>query len=202
MTDAAIRPIVVAAGVAVLLVGGYYRLKSLASPEKLDRRQEGLFILATLRPVGLSLWGGVIAFMINPAWMAWSSMPAPVWVRWAGVAFAAVAIVLLAWTLRGLGPNLTDTVVTRQAHTLVMHGAYRWVRHPFYGCAGLLILANALMAANWFLLLAGVVFVCLIVVRTRTEEENLVARFGDAYRAYMRQTGRFFPRLLANRPGA
>jgi steroid 5-alpha reductase family enzyme len=76
------------------------------------------------------------------------------------------------------------------------------VRHPFYGCAGLLILANALMAANWFLLLGGVVFVCLIVVRTRTEEELLVARFGDAYRVYMRQTGRFLPRLRPNRPGA
>ena len=33
----------------------------------------------------------------------------------------------------------------------------------------------------------------LMVVRTRTEEENLVARFGDSYRAYMKRTGRFLP---------
>jgi len=38
----------------------------------------------------------------------------------------------------------------------------------------------------------------LLVVRTRTEEEKLVARFGDAYRAYMMQTGRFVPRRRAN----
>ena len=48
-----------------------------------------------------------------------------------------VTAVLLIWTLRSLGPNLTDTVVTRQAHTLVTRGPYRWVRHPFYGCMAL-----------------------------------------------------------------
>jgi protein-S-isoprenylcysteine O-methyltransferase Ste14 len=50
------------------------------------------------------------------------------------------------------------------------------------------------MAANWFILLAGAVLCSLFVVRTRKEEENLVARFGDDYRGYMERTGRFFPR--------
>jgi protein-S-isoprenylcysteine O-methyltransferase Ste14 len=27
---------------------------------------------------------------------------------------------------------LTDTLVTRREHTLITHGPYRWVRHPFY----------------------------------------------------------------------
>lgn len=163
-------------------------------PDGYERRQEGLFILATLRPVGLMLWLGVIAYMVNPAWMAWSSVPLPAWLRWTGVGVCAIAAGLLTWTLRGLGTNLTDTVVTRRAHTLVTHGAYRWVRHPFYDSMALLILANSLIAANWFLLLTGSVFLFLIVVRTRTEEEKLLARFGDAYRAYMMQTGRFVPR--------
>jgi protein-S-isoprenylcysteine O-methyltransferase Ste14 len=35
----------------------------------------------------------------------------------------------------------------------------------------------------------------LLVIRCRTEEENLVARFGDAYLAYARRTGRFLPRF-------
>ena len=30
--------------------------------------------------------------------------------------------------------------------------------------------------------------------RTRIEEEFLIARFGDQYRAYMTRVGRFFPR--------
>jgi len=35
----------------------------------------------------------------------------------------------------------------------------------------------------------------LLAIRARKEEQNLIARFGDAYRNYMQQTGRFVPRL-------
>jgi len=193
--DATFRPVLVVGFLAVVLITLYHRLKSWASGEKLDRRQEGLFILATLRPVGLMLWLGVIAYMVNPAWMAWSSVPLPSWLRWTGVGVCAIAAAFLTWTLRSLGANLTDTVVTRRAHTLVTHGPYRWVRHPFYDALALLILAYSLIAANWFLLLTGGVVLFLLVVRTRTEEEKLLVRFGEAYRAYVKQTGRFVPRL-------
>jgi len=43
--------------------------------------------------------------------------------------------------------------------------------------------------------LAGGLSFFLIILRTRKEEERLLARFGDAYRAYMERTGRFLPRL-------
>ena len=200
--DATFRPVLVVGFLAVVLIILYHRLNSWASGEKLDRRQEGLFILATLRPVGLMLWLGVFTYMVNPAWMAWSSVPLPAWLRWTGVGVCAIAVGLLTWTLRGLGTNLTDTVVTRRAHTLVTDGPYRWVRHPFYDSMALLILAISLMAANWFLFLTGSLVVLLIVVRTRTEEEKLLARFGDAYREYMMRTGRFVPRSRVNRRGA
>ena len=115
----------------------------------------------------------------------------------------ATACGLLVWTFRCLGKNLTDTVVvTRQKHSLVIHGPYRWVRHPFYDSAALLMVAVSLIAANWFLLLTGGLAFVLLVVRTRTEEEKLLARFGEAYRAYMKRTGRFLPRVRANRHSA
>jgi protein-S-isoprenylcysteine O-methyltransferase Ste14 len=172
-----------------------YRLRSWATKEKLDRKQEGLFILATLRPIGLLLWLGVIAYLVNPRWMAWSSWPAPDWLRWSGVLFFALGAILLNWTLRHLGTNLTDTVVTKQQHTLVTDGPYRWVRHPFYDCAALLILAMGLLAANWFMLIAGAVVFALLALRSRTEEAKLLERFGEPYRSYRQATGRFLPRL-------
>jgi len=182
---------------AVMAIALPHRLKSWASKEPLDRRQEGLFILVTLRPVGLALWLGVIAYLINPAWMAWSSVPLPTWLRWAGVPVFALAVGLLAWTLRSLGTNLTDTVVTRRAHTLVTHGPYRWIRHPFYDAMALVIVAIALIAANWFVLAAGVVVFGLLAKRVTTEEAKLLERFGDSYRVYRERTGRFLPRLKA-----
>lgn len=188
------RIIVLVVFLAVVLVTLYYRSRSWASREKLDRWQEGPFILFTLRPIGLVLWLTVIAYIVDPAWMAWSSTPLPSWLRWLGVGVHVAAVTLLVWTLRSLGTNLTDTVVTRRDHTLVTHGPYLWVRHPFYGSMALLILANALVAANWFFLLIGAVILGLIALRTRTEEDRLLARFGESYRVYRDRTGRFVPR--------
>lgn len=196
--DATFRMALIISFLAVFSVTLYHRIKA-ATQERLDRRQEGLFILATLRPAALIFWLGVFAYMIDPAWMAWSSVSLPVWLRWTGVSISATATALLGWTLRSLGTNLTDTVVTRQSHTMVTRGPYQWIRHPFYVSVALLIVAISLTTANWFLLLTGVVVVGLLVVRTRTEEEKLVARFDEAYRMYMLQTGRFLPRWNATR---
>lgn len=196
MTEEATFRVVLASGfLAVFVITLYHRLRSWESNEQLDRRKEGLFVLATLRPIGLLLWLGVFAYLINPAWMTWSSLPLPSWLRWSGVAFFAAGIALLAGTLRQLGRNLTDTVVTRRDHTLVTGGPYHWVRHPFYDAMALLIVAMALLAANWFILVTGAVVFLLLVVRTRTEEAQLLARFGDEYRTYRDRTGRFVPRL-------
>jgi protein-S-isoprenylcysteine O-methyltransferase Ste14 len=61
------------------------------------------------------------------------------------------------------------------------------------------MLAISLIAANWFLFVIGSAVYCLLIIRTRTEEENLMARFGSRYRTYMERTGRFLPRIGANR---
>ena len=174
----------------------FYRLQSQATREPLDRRQEGWFILLTLRPLGLAMWVGVIAFLIDPSYMAWSSMPLPAWLRWTGVAVCAMGAGLLTWTLSRLGKNLTDTVVTRREHALVTRGPYRFVRHPFYDAAALFVLGISLVASNWFFLLGGAAVVGLLALRTPTEEANLLARFGAPYQEYLERTGRFLPKIL------
>jgi len=193
--ESTLRAALIAIMLVLLPIGVYHRVKSQSTREPLDRRQEGIFILATLRPLGAALWLGVLAWMINPAWMAWSAMSLPLWLRWIGVGVLLAASGLLVWTFRSLGKNLTDTVVTRRQHTLVQHGPYRWIRHPLYSSAALLIVALSLIAANWFFFVLGALLLSVLVMRTRTEEANLVARFGDSYRQYMKRTGRFVPKL-------
>jgi protein-S-isoprenylcysteine O-methyltransferase Ste14 len=194
--DETFRPYVVAGFFLVILIALPFRIKSQATGEKLDRKQEGLAMLIGLRLAGAALWVAAIAYMVNPAAMAWSSLPLPIWLRWTGVALCAITAVLLLWTLRSLGPNLTDTVVTREAHTLVTRGPYRWVRHPFYDCMALFTLSIALTAANWFLIATGILVFSLLATRSWTEEDKLLARFGEPYRAYQQRTGRFLPKML------
>jgi len=193
--DHTFRVIILVGFLIVIPIGLYHRLRSWATGDKIERRQEGLFILFTLRPLAVAGMVGIIAFLVNPASMAWASVPLPVWMRWVGVGLGIVAGSLLTWTFRSLGTNLTDTVVTKKDHTLVTTGPYGWVRHPFYTSVALAVLANSLAAANWFLFLTGALVFTLLVIRTRKEEENLIARFGDEYGNYRKRTGRFVPRI-------
>lgn len=200
MTDDQWFRIVLGIYIAVVLpIGMYYRLRS-HTGERLDRWQEGVFILFGLRLTGLVAAIAGIAWLINPDWMAWSRFNLPVTARWTGLALAILGSLLLIWTFHHLGQNLTDTVVTRQKHSLVMTGPYRFVRNPFY-VAGLLAASGcALMMANGFLLALAILGFGLLSVRTRIEEQKLVERFGHEYRDYMRRVGRFVPRFVRTRP--
>ena len=194
--DNIFRMILIVGFAVVFPVGLYHRLKAhLVSKEKLDRRAEGIFILATLRPIALVAMAGLVAYVINPAWMSWSAIGLPIWLRWVGVGVGVTAAALMIVVFRTLGTNITDTVVTRARHTLVTGGPYRWVRHPFYVAGALAVVANSLVTANWFLALTSVVMIALLMIRTKVEEQKLIERFGDAYTTYMQRTGRFIPRF-------
>ena len=183
----------------VLPLGVFHRLQAYRAGGAVSRRAEGTFILLTLRPIAGCAVLGSIAYLVDPAWMAWSAVPLHAAVRAAGVLCSWSGWALLAWTFHALGLNLTDTVVTRAEHTLVTHGPYRRVRHPLYTAVLLAFLGNALAAANWFLFATGALAFALLVLRTDREEAHLVARFGGAYEAYIQRTGRFLPRLSTHR---
>jgi protein-S-isoprenylcysteine O-methyltransferase Ste14 len=195
--DQTFRVALIIGSALVLPVMAYFRIRSQTTGEPLDRRKEGKFIYYTLRPLAIAPFGGLVAFMINPSWMEWSSFPLPTTVRWAGIGISVLAGLLILWTLRNLGRNLTDTVVTRRAHTLVSRGPYRWIRHPFYVFVTLALIGTAVASANWFHLFAALCMFAMFWERTATEEAKLVERFGDQYRRYAARTGRFLPRRHA-----
>jgi protein-S-isoprenylcysteine O-methyltransferase Ste14 len=191
--ELAYRTVLLAGLLIFTPIGVYHRLQA-RTGEKLDRRQEGWFILIGLRLIAGLAMAGLIGWLISPASVAWAAVPLPDWLRWTGAVLGGIAGALFTWTFRCLGRNLTDTVVTRKEHTLVTTGPYRWVRHPFYTSAALAILANSLLTANGFIFVTGGLIFVLLAVRTPKEEANLMARFGDDYRQYMKSTGRFVPR--------
>lgn len=184
-----------------IAVGAYYRLQAAASGEKIDHQDEGYLFAAVLRLAGIFLWIVTLAYLIFPASVHWATLPIHPQFRWVGGVMGIGCSFLMYWTLSSLGKNLTDTVVTRANATLITHGPYRWVRHPFYVTAALLMASVTLLTANW-LIAAGSLFVLsMLAVRTPKEEEMLIQRFGQSYRDYMAKTGRFLPRLSRNLHG-
>jgi len=172
----------------------YYRRKA-ATGEKISYREEGYLFAVILRLAGVCLGITTIAYLIAPNSIDWASMPLPAWIRWGGVISGMFCSLLMYWTLSSLGKNLTDTVVTRNNAVLITNGPYKWVRHPFYVTAALLMAAATFISANWAIGVSSMLVLTLLAVRTPNEEQKLVQRFGEDYRQYMRTTGRFFPRV-------
>ena len=76
MTDESVFRLIVIVNIALTLpIGLYRRIRSQATREKLARKKEGIFIMIGLRLCGLLGWIAITAYLINPAWMAWSSSP-------------------------------------------------------------------------------------------------------------------------------
>jgi protein-S-isoprenylcysteine O-methyltransferase Ste14 len=178
-------------------VSSYYRRKAdKETGEKISRRVDGTVTMTIIRIGGLVLWLSPLVYLINPGWMAWSKIGLPEWVRWLGVGIGILCVVLIYWLFSSIGTGITPTSATRKEHKLVTSGPYRWVRHPLYTVGASLFIAFGMMADNWFIALLGVLTFIGMAARTPKEEANLIEKFGDEYRAYMKRTGRFLPKLL------
>lgn len=176
-------------------IGVYHRWRA-ETGEPIARREEGWFLLVSIRLVAAIGTFGLIAYLINPTWMHWSKIPLPAVARWCGVALGITNILFAWWVFHTLGKNITDSVVTRREHQLVTIGPYRFVRHPFYLVLVFFVIAGSLMSANWFFALTGGIVFLLLALRTKKEEAKLAERFGDEYLDYQRRTGKFAPRLF------
>lgn len=196
MNDTIFRILTFGLVIAALCISVYFRRKAQRTGgDKIDRTQEGVPVMFLLRAAGLALWLSVLVYVVNPAWIAFAALPLPDATRWLGFALCLVALPLLVWMFRSLGDNITDTVQTRSNARLVVRGPYQYIRHPLYSFGVLFFVGIAMMAANALILFFGAAALTMLMVRTPNEEGKLVEKFGDSYRAYMEQTGRFLPRL-------
>jgi len=103
---------------------------------------------------------------------------------------------LIYWMFESIGNGITPTVATRKEHKLSTSGPYRWIRHPLYTFGTLAFLSLGLIADSWFIVLLSALAFILLSLRTPSEEAHLIEKFGDEYREYMKQTGRFFPKFI------
>ena len=194
--ESVFRSITAALLFAAVGISGYHRHKAeRAGGEEISLQEEGLPVAVALRSSGLVLVLSVLTYLIKPRWMRWSSLDLPAPLRLSGAGLGAVSLPLVLWIFRTIGENITPTVETREKHELVTSGPYRWVRHPLYTVGTSFFVSLAVVAANWFMGLASFAVLAMLVIRLPKEEEKLVERFGDEYRAYIKRTGRLLPRI-------
>lgn len=187
---------------AVILVSGigissYFRRKAdRETGEKVSRKADGNVLMTIIRIGGLILWLSPFVYLLNPAWLSWSKIGLPEAVRWLGVGIGALCVIGIHWLFSSIGSGITPTSATRREHKLVTNGIYRWVRHPLYTIGSSLFISFGMMADNWFIAALGILAFIVMAIRTPKEEANLIEKFGDEYREYMKRTGRFLPKLF------
>lgn len=185
---------------AVVLFSGvgistYYRRKAdKESGERLSRSADGNAMMTVIRLGGLVLWLSPVVYLINPAWMAWAKIGLPDPIRRLGVGIGVLCVFGIYWLFSSIGSGITPVSATRKEHKLSTSGPYRWVRHPLYTVGSSFYISFGLISDNWFIILMGVLAFIAMAIRTPKEEANLIEKFGDEYREYMKRTGRFFPK--------
>jgi protein-S-isoprenylcysteine O-methyltransferase Ste14 len=176
----------------------YFRHRARQQSGKIPRQREEKTLIFLRLLLAIPLYLSMLVYMINPSWMAWAALPLPEWLRWAGAILGIATLPLIYWLFSNRGKNVSETILTKERHELVTRGPYRWVRHPLYSTASLGIFALGLLAANWFMLLMIFLIMIMLPALVSQEEAQLIEKFGDAYREYMKRTGRFLPRVSSS----
>lgn len=179
---------------SALSISVYFRHRAEREGGKMAR-VEGRWLLVLLRLVGLAAILPLLAYLVQPAWVAWARVELPLWLRWVGAGGVMLMLPALYWLFATIRNNISPLATTRQGHQLVTHGPYRWIRHPLYTFGSIFFLSLAVMTGLWWLAALMALGGIGLAWRTPREERHLLAAFGDDYRQYMARTGRYLPRL-------
>jgi len=132
---------------------------------------------------------------IPRAWLRLRFLPASLWMEVLGVALTAAGLGFAVWARAYLGGNWSSSVTVKVGHELVRSGPYRWVRHPIYSGMVLAMFGTALERREVRGLIAVALLYAGFKIKSRIEEQAMVATFGPQYAEYMSTTGAILPRL-------
>ncbi|MFX0045429.1 MAG: methyltransferase [Candidatus Hermodarchaeota archaeon] len=177
----------------------YYRFvkprRDDADAEVAEREAFGV-VQAAMTFVILGFLVASVLYIIGLSWMDWFQVAQyPVWLRLVGSVIALAMPPLLAWIHRELDRQYSAVLEIKKDHHLITTGPYEKVRHPMYTVLTLFSAGISLVTANALIIMFAVLLAIGFHFWVRIEEEKMVETFGEEYVEYMKQTGRFFPRL-------
>ena len=107
---------------------------------------------------------------------------------------------IMALMILGGGINLVGLLTLRrgfaimsEARELIMHGIFRYVRHPLYTGHFIMFFGSLLLRLHPATIGMYLLFCIGQVIRAKIEERKLKAAF-PRYETYRRRTGMFFPK--------
>jgi protein-S-isoprenylcysteine O-methyltransferase Ste14 len=190
------RVVVLLVLVSAFSISGYFRKRARESGDVIERKEEGGIVLALRMGFALPLLASLLLYVFYPPALSWTQITLPLWLRSLAAIIAVLCAPLIYWVFSSIGRNISETVLTKSDHQLVTHGPYRWVRHPLYSSALLLLCSISLIAGSWFIfayfVVGTIAFRTLVIP---AEEQKLIDAFGQDYRDYQHRSGALLPKL-------
>lgn len=151
----------------------------------------------SLRVITIAFSVAVFAAFLLPFAAPWAALPgSPLGWFGLGVGTLIVGSLLRRHCFWILGSFFTGAITIQTDHRVVDSGAYRWVRHPSYSAALMIVLGIGLSTGNWLSVLASLAVVFPAYdYRARVEEQALLSSLGSPYAAFMASRRRFIPHV-------
>lgn len=122
------------------------------------------------------------------------SIDFPKWVNWLGVIGIWVQDI---WGGLVFAYNVNYTPAykpMKENYVLATGGPYKFIRHPMYSIKAILVIFFFLATGIWFSLL-GMISWIVLPSQAKREEEVLTRVFGEEYKTYLDNSGRFLPKI-------
>jgi protein-S-isoprenylcysteine O-methyltransferase Ste14 len=141
-----------------------------------------------------------VAVLLVPYWIlvATGGLQPPQigFVEIVSIALAVIGAAMVVWvSIAFVAKGEGTPVPIAPPRNFVAEGLYRFVRHPMYTGALLILFAESVFFRSaWILLYAGMLWLAFHLFTELYEEPQLLQRFGDQYLQYKSDTPRWIPR--------
>jgi protein-S-isoprenylcysteine O-methyltransferase Ste14 len=162
-------------------------------PDRAARRREGFWARAVEGVFSLLLVALILHVCFRGGRLRAFAFASPRWLRWTGLALGVASVGLFAWTHATLGRFWSTALQLRGEHRLITAGPYARIRHPMYTAIVGWLASLGLVSGSWVPLVFASLSALNFMHRIPPEEEMMLQRFGDEYRAYMKRTRRLLP---------
>lgn len=121
----------------------------------------------------------------------------PDWIFYIGITLMILGILLRQWSIYVLGRFFSGVVGTQKDQKVIDNGPYRYVRHPSYTGALLILIGIGLSVQSWGAVITlMVIFILAYGYRIYIEEKALISQLGEEYIKYTKRTKRIIPYII------
>jgi len=161
-------------------------------------RRHGTVIKKRDRGSVLLIFGIIIVSLVFVSYFGNNNIAMlPNWVFYPGIVLMILGIILRQWSMLVLGRFFSGAVSTQEGQIVVENGPYKYVRHPSYTGALLILIGLGLAVKSWGAVLVLILLFSLAYgYRMHIEEKALISELDEQYIEYKKRTKRLIPYII------